>query len=134
MKRLRGRRRRAARSLRGRPLPLGGSAFSPATPPPSALPPRSGPSRALQSYSAKAVRLRVFVRETSLPDVRQPFTLGCLLVAPNVRFIFQTAARGEFPFRFGGQTFVRPVAVGHRVFPTDMNHWIFLATADVGVR
>src|SRR5439155_5268359 len=62
----------------------------------------------------------------------QPLAIRDLLIAPNIRFPVETTARGEFPLGFGWQTLVRPVAIGHRVVPANMNDGIFFASFDFG--
>jgi arylsulfatase A-like enzyme len=45
--------------------------------------------------------------------------IGHELVAPGVALAIETAARGEFEFRFGGKPLAGPVAVGNSILVSD---------------
>src|SRR5438552_12180185 len=70
----------------------------------------------------------------SLKGVRHPLAAGPELIAPRVRIAIESAARGKFKLRFGGQTFSDPFAVGQRIVIGDVRDRIFLFLLYVAVR
>ena len=83
--------------------------------------------------SGKPVFPDIFHRKFSLPGVGHPFPVRPKLVAPNVRFSRQTAARGKFEFRFGRQTLPRPLGVCFGVRVRDLNDGIFFFSLKVAI-
>src|SRR5207244_1192656 len=53
-----------------------------------------------------------------------PLAAWAFLLAPNIRLPIQSAARGVFPFRFGGQTLSGPACVSDGIIPAYMNDWM----------
>ena len=65
----------------------------------------------------EAIDAGVVGRECALPVVALVFPIGALFFAPDVRHIFQPAARREFPFSFGGQALTGPSCERMHVIP-----------------
>src|SRR5205085_10375850 len=83
---------------------------------------------------AEAVLSQVLVWKTALPNVRLPFAVRQLLLAPHIGLLVGASSRGKFPFGFGGKPFARPLAVFQRIVITDVNNWMLFTTCDGGVR
>src|ERR1700677_1791914 len=72
-------------------------------------------------YSGIAVGPCIFVGKMTLMRVGHPFPIGAELISPDKRLASKTAARGELPFRFRGDSLAGPFCIRQGVFISDLN-------------
>src|SRR5439155_4814378 len=77
---------------------------------------------------------RILHWKFSLPRVGHPFSAGTKIIAPDVRFSLQPAARRKFKLRFGRQTFTCPFRISFCVRVRDVHDRIVLLAFDVALR
>lgn len=80
------------------------------------------------------IRSVVRLRKLTLPNVAHMLSVWRQFVSPGKLPPLQSAPGGVFPFRFCRQPLACPVAIGHRVIPGYVNHWMVHSIRDVGVR
>ena len=69
-----------------------------------------------------AIHQAIGIGEDPEPDIRLRRSFIGRFVPPSIVFPRQAPPRGKFPFRLGGQSLLRPMGVGHRIFIGDVNH------------
>src|ERR1700691_4921361 len=70
----------------------------------------------------------------TLEGVRLELAAGFEFLAPNVRLPVQSAARGEFEFRFRGQALAGPFRVNGGILPGDVHPGMIATSLQVARR
>ena len=90
-----------------------------------------GRERAHRRRPRPAVGAQVLVRKVALPGVGHMPAVRRELVAPGEVRAVQSAARGEFPFRFGRQFLAGPLGVGLGVLERHLHDGMIVQSADM---
>src|SRR2546425_5689258 len=81
-----------------------------------------------------AVGSGVLVRKLALPEIGMNVGVGRLVIAPDVGFIVQSAARRELPLSLSRQALAGPRGIGDGVVPGDVNNGMIVLAVDTAVR
>ncbi len=77
-----------------------------------------------------AIQRQILPGKLALPVVRQHLSIRRQLITPGEFAALMTAARGEFPFRFGGQVLAGPGSVGRDIVPGHVDDRVFVSSLD----
>src|ERR1019366_6675462 len=86
------------------------------------------------SCTEETVLAGIDFREATLPDVAAMPPVRLELVTPRIPCPLQAAARGDFPFGFGGESLAGPGRVSSRISPGDVNDGMLGTIDDIGSR